>query len=255
MLVCSNNRSFHFIAIRIIGFSIFVTKSRLILCRSSSVSTLNKSVIAQNNTDSDEFNGNSVRNQCNDLLKQKLYILRTVNENDYVKKMDDFYHASIGSHIRHSLDHTRKIIELFSDKANDDSLNMCQQPSNISNDAVTIENTIIDYDSRERNTLIETNKKEAIIVVENLIKLIPSIDMTRIVYVKFMGNSKTFSYYTIPSTVMRELSFTSHHAVHHLSIVRLMMNSLNYSFIDNEENGNIGIAVSTIKNNHDKNNI
>lgn len=155
------------------------------------------------------------------ILSQKETVLKTVSSDDYIRKLDSFYGASVGGHIRHSLDHFQRLA-----------------------DAMDNPGKLVDYDERKRNTLIESDKTAALFAIGVLSRKLPAVDINKEIEVSFMGDDKTFKAYIMKSSFSRELSFVSHHAVHHLSMVRLMMNSMHYTLPDSQT---IGIAVSTVK--------
>ncbi len=168
-----------------------------------------------------------IRHQAITLLKQKISVMKMLSDEDFTKKNPNIYNGSVGSHIRHSLDHFRAIIRA------------CQD-----------DNAIADYDTRQRNTEEETNRHKAIDAVEKVIGTIHLMDLSKGIKVSFIGDEKAFRTYTIESHVGRELSFASHHAVHHMSMVKLLMQGMSYDF---SKDSPIGIALSTAKDMKGKN--
>lgn len=160
--------------------------------------------------------------QAFNLLEQKRSILNIIKPEDYIKKDPSIFNASVGGHIRHSLDHFNTLLSA-SDKDG---------------------SGVVNYDERARNTNIEINPQAALDQIDILQRAIRTIDLEKSIFVTFMGDEKTFKTYKIKSTVQRELSFVSHHAVHHLSTIKLIMNNLSYEF---PKNSPIGIALSTAK--------
>ena len=168
-------------------------------------------------------------------LKQKQDLLRmilTKDMNDYTKKQLKFYNASIGSHIRHSCDHYDKILTLYDTR-------------------------VIQYDKRLRNTTIEYDINYAINRCNDLIQTLRSTDTSKSphpnhpVIIEFQCNNNTSSnsddnMVQLGSDVMRELAFVTHHAVHHISTIKLMMEDMNYNF---QKDSVYGLANSTISSN------
>ncbi len=156
------------------------------------------------------------------VLQQKKRLLDMISAHDYVKKLPEYYNSSIGEHVRHSTQHYQKLI---------------------TDDVAT-------YDQRIRHNDIETNHgsaKKAIGHIESYIDDISPNEMSKPLTVEFMADS-TGTSYQIESTVARELSFVAHHAVHHLSIMSLMMRDMGY-----ETDASIGLANSTQKDKNEKN--
>lgn len=162
-----------------------------------------------------------VIHQALTLLNQKLYVLNTIKLEDYSRKVPEIYHSSVGSHLRHSLDHFNSLIS-----------------------AAKSQEHFANYDIRNRNTDVEYDPSVAKEAIEKLKTEIQSLDLYKSLEVSFIGDEKTFQAYKIKSTVMRELSFVSHHAVHHMSMIKLILQSLSY---DLPSDSPLGIALSTAK--------
>ena len=126
--------------------------------------------------------------------------------------------------MRHSLDHWSKLLN---------------------HDFTLGNNEEIDYDSRERFSEIETNRLIALDKNERMQHSLSSALQTRTpdisVKVLFIGDSKSGVKYSVESTFGRELSFVAHHSTHHLSTIKLLMQSMSYSLPQN-----VGMANSTI---------
>jgi uncharacterized damage-inducible protein DinB len=132
--------------------------------------------------------------------------------------------ASVGSHIRHIIDHFDRIIA-----PNYSDVNTTEK---------------FHYDERKRNTEIETNRNKAREKVVAMLKKLDTLPVDRAVEVEFMSDPEKAIFYSIPSYVGRELNFAAHHGVHHLYTVTLMLESLGYQLKDKK----IGVANSTINN-------
>jgi len=165
-------------------------------------------------------------------LKQKQELLRMIlkkDMNDYTKKQLKFYNSSIGNHIRHSCDHYDKILTLYDTR-------------------------VIQYDKRLRNTIIEIDINYAINHCDNIIKTLNDTGISKKphpnhpVIIEFMCNSNNENdTVQLGSDVMRELAFCTHHCVHHISTIKLMMENMNYNF---QKDSIYGLANSTISSNN-----
>lgn len=159
------------------------------------------------------------------ILHQKDLILKAISNNDYIRKHPQFRGGSVGGHIRHSLDHFSKII-------------FCTPNSLVV--------PVIDYDTRERNTEIETNCTIALKQVQRLLVEIENVSKLKSdlpIVIEHICDSHTGVRQQMVSTFGRELMFVSHHALHHMFTVRLMMEAMSYSLNISD----IGIANSTIR--------
>lgn len=169
-----------------------------------------------------------IKRQSVSVLRQGREALSMLKVSDYTIRSPAFYNASVGGHMRHILDHYQRVVYSH------------QNPS-----------LVLNYDERKRDTLVETSVQASLDSIDDMIKTIPSLDMTRSVEVSFMGDDKTFEAYTTPSSVERELSFVAHHGVHHLATIKLIMSSLGYTF---DASSTIGVAVSTVKDKSERGN-
>jgi hypothetical protein len=193
---------------------------------SLSVRGLTASVNNLVNNENYQTLGNSARN----ILSQQGFILETISDEDYVKHHPFYLGSSVGGHVRHVLDHWSKLMNhdyaISSTEAKGDA---------------------IDYDSRERNTEIETNRLVALKINERILHQLNSALLHRTpdtpLQVMFLGDSQSGVRYTVDSTFGRELSFVAHHATHHLSTIKLLMQTMSYESLPTT----IGMAHSTIQ--------
>ena len=105
---------------------------------------------------------------------------------------------------------------------------------------------MVNYDERSRHNDIEVNLQTGLASIEALDEALSALDSATAlqapITVAFMGDT-TGSTYAMESTMERELSFCAHHAVHHLSMMKLMMQELGYTVDDD-----VGKANSTVEN-------
>lgn len=126
---------------------------------------------------------------------------------EFVRRMPDEVYGcdskvlaggTVGKHVRHTIDHFAAIV------------------------AAHDEGRPIDYDHRERDVPMETLRDEALRVMEHVrtrISAQSSASLKATVRVKMMlsaDGAETELY----STLARELAFATHHAVHHLAMMR-----------------------------------
>jgi uncharacterized damage-inducible protein DinB len=159
------------------------------------------------------------------VIAQQGLILEAISDEDYLTHHAFYLGSSVGGHVRHTLDHWAKLL-------NHDFTLGADEP--------------IDYDSRERYTETELNRLIALSandkILHGLNTALQSRQPNTPVKVMFLGDSKTGERYTVESTFARELSFVSHHATHHLSTIKLLMQTMSYT-LPRE----IGMATSTIQ--------
>jgi len=115
--------------------------------------------------------------------------------------------ASIGMHIRHSMDHVERAAAA----------------------AIHFDQRKINYDLRERGGLDENDMDAAVerlLRVQNTFEKLSSSEsqipvIGHNIEACFMLSGDSNDEYALPSTVARELGFAAHHAIHHLAMVRI----------------------------------
>ena len=165
-----------------------------------------------------------IKHHCETVLLQVQYLLDMLNDEDYVQTLPGFFHATIGAHIRHTLQHVHHVTDMVG-----------SHPEDV---------TTLSYDTRERNDTIETSRAKALHDTKKCLTVLSNMeadDFMLTVHAEFIGNSETGKKYAVSSSIERELSFVAHHATHHLALVNLMMKSLGYSV-----QKDVGVAHSTV---------
>jgi len=142
------------------------------------------------------------------LLKNE-ELLAHLSDKLYTNKHPGFYNASIGSHMRHTLDHYSALLD---------------RPFG----------TIASYDERQRGTDVENNRAAALKRNRELMEMLDCQATDEAVEVSFHSNETTTLLLT--STMERELQFVAHHATHHHAMIRLMLG---------DDLSDLGLAVST----------
>jgi hypothetical protein len=144
--------------------------------------------------------------------------------------------ASIGQHIRHSMDHIDRVVVAASDP----------------------DQREIHYDTRKRGVLDERDMdaaKERILRVDSSLDKLSSSSG----YVPVLGHSIEACFmlsgdsemeYMLPSTVARELGFAAHHAIHHLAMVKVIATSSLINLEDSDLPSDFGRAPSTVNYDH-----
>jgi hypothetical protein len=153
-------------------------------------------------------------------LAQGEMLLAQLGDADYTRKLPVAFNASIGGHYRHCLDHFRSLL----DAAMDGDLN---------------------YDHRERGTLIENDRFAALNATrelrENYERLDP-IFLSRPLNVTCKTSYATTGSQASPSTVGREIMYSVAHAVHHYALIGFMAGVMGLALPSG-----FGIAPSTLK--------
>jgi hypothetical protein len=153
-------------------------------------------------------------------LAQGESLLMEVSDEDYTRKVALAFNASIGGHYRHCLDHFRSLL----DSAPHGDLN---------------------YDHRERGTLIEHDRFAALNATQELREGYEHLDpglLSRTLNVTCKTSYTTTSSQASPSTVGREIMYSVAHAVHHYALIGIMCGIMGFKVP-----AGFGVAPSTLK--------
>ena len=153
-------------------------------------------------------------------LAQGEALLAELRDADYTRKLPVAFNASIGGHYRHCLDHFRSLL----DAAMDGDLN---------------------YDHRERGTLIETDRFAALNATRELREGFERLDpifLGRPLNVICKTSYATNGSQASPSTVGREIMYSVAHAVHHYALIGFMAAVMGLAIP-----AGFGVAPSTLK--------
>src|SRR6218665_1837719 len=164
------------------------------------------------------FNNKMTRQASIEVINQLKDLLNQLNPNEYTESLAVLSKSSIGQHVRHTVEFFQCLI----------------------NGTLT---GIVDYDSRKRNLLIETNLSFALANltdIENNIGTRLNLDRALKIRVNY-GESRSE---LIDSNCMRELVYMIEHSIHHFALIRIGVQE-NFRHIQIESN--FGVAYSTIK--------
>lgn len=157
-------------------------------------------------------------------LAQGEALLTQLSDSDYTRKLSVAFNASIGGHYRHCLEHFR----LLHDAAMHGDLN---------------------YDHRERNTLIESDRFAALNSTRELREEYERLDpalLSRSLNVTCKSSYSTSGSEVSASTVGREIMYSVAHAVHHYALIGFMAGVMGL-----ELPLGFGVAPSTLKHQND----
>jgi hypothetical protein len=153
-------------------------------------------------------------------LSQGEVLLAEITNEIYTRKLPIAFNASIGGHYRHCLDHFRSLL----DSATSGNLN---------------------YDDRERGTLIENDRFAALNATRELrdgYEKLDSIFLSRLLAVTCKTSYSTNGSQISPSSVGREIMYSVAHAVHHYALIGVMGGIMGLTMP-----AGFGVAPSTLK--------
>lgn len=153
-------------------------------------------------------------------LGQGESLLAKISDATYTRKVPIAFNASIGGHYRHCLDHFRSVL----DSAVDGDLN---------------------YDHRERDTLIEKDRFAALNATRELRESYERLDpffLMRPLAVTCKTSYAESGSQASTSTVGREIMYSVAHAVHHYALIGVMGGIMGFQMPPG-----FGVAPSTLE--------
>lgn len=146
-------------------------------------------------------------------LSENIELLRQLSNEEFMQKNPELSNATIGEHMRH-------IIELFG----------CLLEN--------YEYGLINYDDRKRDVLLQTDKNEAIAIIE---KYLLELDKPN------KPLSLTHNCFSpielLQTNYFRELIYNLEHSIHHQALIKVALHSLPHIKIPSS----FGVAPSTLE--------
>lgn len=159
-------------------------------------------------------------------LKQGLDLIQGLSDDAYTRSSHPEYTSGVGGHLRHCLDHYTNFL-------------------------AGLPRGRIDYDARQRDERIETDRAYATRVIQNLIRGLAEVqerDADRAVTIKMDGGDESdASLWWSHSSAVRELQFLVSHTVHHYALIALILRSNGLA-----PAADFGVAPSTLRYNQSK---
>jgi uncharacterized damage-inducible protein DinB len=161
----------------------------------------------------------NITKACTTILGQLTSMVSQLTEQDFSKPVDTLGNSTIGQHLRHTL-------EFF----------ICLEKG--------FDSGVINYDKREHDKLIETDKFIALAVLDKINEFISEHRTDKSLKLEAAYDLDKEEFITIETNYLRELVYNIEHAVHHMAIMKIGIRetapyvTLPYDF---------GIAASTIR--------
>ena len=160
-----------------------------------------------------------MKTYCKENLSEIKALLLQLSNAQYTYAAKLLSEATIGQHVRHILEFYQSVLK-------------------------GVDTKVINYDLRERNLLIESDKDFAIQII-NIIHTVLSLDVQDEPFI-LEGNfsSEPDKQTQIQTTLFRELAYCLEHSIHHQALIKVGLIELNSaSFIDET----FGLAPATIR--------
>ena len=154
-----------------------------------------------------------IRNHAIESLDQLALIVSKLSQVQFQQSLETLNQNSIGKHVRH-------VVEFFE----------CLLIGSL--------DSVVNYDKRERNLLLENNVKFTLSRIEELQSEIENYQDKSLTLLADYGSGPM----VIETNLFRELVYNIEHCVHHLAIIKISMQA-NFPAIELEEN--LGVAYST----------
>lgn len=153
-------------------------------------------------------------------LQQGETLLQELTDGQYTQRLPVAFNACIGGHYRHCLDHFRTLTEAGAGSE-------------------------VNYDQRERNTLIENDRFAALNATRELRAGLEQLDealMDRVLTVTCKTSYAAQGSQAAGSTMSREIMYAVAHAVHHYALIGIMGGLMGIPMP-----AGFGVAPSTLK--------
>jgi hypothetical protein len=154
----------------------------------------------------------NILNQLADLVKQ-------IHESDFAKPSEILNGSTIGQHVRHTL-------EFF----------LCFEGG--------YKVGIINYDKRNHDKLIETDKDLALAAVHQALRFVNSIKNNKTLILEVGYDLLKDDCIQVNTNANRELVYNIEHAVHHMAIIKIGIRQIAPYICPNKD---FGIAASTLR--------
>lgn len=156
---------------------------------------------------------------CLQILEQLAALVHEIDENDFIKPSVALNGATIGQHIRHTL-------EFF----------ICFEQGFYKGS--------INYDKRDHNRVIESNKLIALDTIKKVTDFIQTFSSTKPLKLEVGYDIEIDVFIAVDTNALRELVYNIEHAVHHMAIIKIGINEV-APYIKLPTN--FGVAASTIR--------
>ena len=153
------------------------------------------------------------------LLDQLADLLDKISPQDYTRSLEILHGASIGEHVRHTLEFYLCLIE--------------QTPAGH-----------INYDLRKRDSSLESMPDAACRSIEFITSSLSEGDENTSLILEFSYDPEGLETRCIPTNFFRELTYVIEHTVHHMALLKIGLQALSTPLMVPPS---FGVAVSTLR--------
>ena len=156
---------------------------------------------------------------CKDILGQLENVIYDLSDQHFTLPIETLNNSTIGQHMRHTL-------EFFTSLMNNHN------------------SGLINYDNRDHDKVIESDRTIALELIRDLKGFISSIKEDRPLKLDACYSLDGNDVVTIDTNLYRELTYNIEHAIHHMAIIKIGLKEVaTYVTVPSH----FGVAVSTIK--------
>jgi uncharacterized damage-inducible protein DinB len=154
---------------------------------------------------------------CKNDLTNMLAQLEALTESQYTYPSEHLSNSTVGQHVRHVLEFYICL------------LNQSQ-------------NAYVDYDERERDLKIESEKEYALALVDNIIQDLGKIENNKSLLLKGNFTTSNFQTTSCETNLERELIYCFEHSIHHQALIKVSLLEQKIEVLSD-----FGLAPSTIR--------
>lgn len=160
-----------------------------------------------------------LKSACLIILNQLTDVVNALDEKDFCRPSETLSKSTVGQHLRHT-------VEFF----------ICLQQG--------FEKGIVNYDKREHDKLIESDKFIALAAIERIKEFVSDQSTDQVLQLEVGYDRDSDDCVTISTNYLRELTYNIEHAVHHMAIMKIGIREVaGYVKLP----ADFGIAVSTLR--------
>lgn len=159
---------------------------------------------------------NNIQPALRHQLQSLFDLLHQLDDYAYTYASPLLSHSTIGHHIRHTIELLQCLHQGY-------------------------EKGIIDYDSRKRDRLIETDKLYAAKALEHLLQVMPRPDRELLLEGCYDTGENAVT--RVVTTFNRELVYNIEHIIHHMALIKVALKEMQLDLVTEE----FGVAYATVQ--------
>lgn len=160
-----------------------------------------------------------LKNAVKNVLDQLAAVVYQISEKDFKKPVDTLNNATVGQHIRHTLEFFTCLLDGYI-------------------------NGTVNYDKRNHDKGMERDKAQAMTTLSSIISFIDKVDENYRFKLQVDYGIEADLTCSIETNFNRELAYNVEHAIHHMALIKIGVQAICPNV---EIPANFGVANSTVK--------